>query len=225
MALIIIDFDDTLIDNTNLDLDSFHYIIKKNHLKKIKDDKIIRWRKNGMLARNILRRLITKKSNTLENSVKDRLEYLRRGGRGVSLITLHKGVRETLKKLKEMDYFIVIVTSREDKSMVKKTIQFLKISHFIDKIYCNSDFKKTKKRNPRDYVELKTYLYQLSLRENHSKIGEKKVLVVGNLKADIIAAKNLKLDSVAIKGSYRFDSGISKMTSVIGNFNSILNYL
>jgi len=225
MSLIILDFDDTLIDNTKLDLDSFHYIIKKNHLKKIKDDKIIRWRKNGMLARNILRILIIKNNNTLENSVKDRLDYLRKGGKGISSIILREGVRETLKKLKAMNYFIVVVTSRDDKSIVKKTLQFLKISHLIDKIYSNSDFQKTKKRNPRDYVELKTYLYQLSLTDNHSKIGEKKVLVVGNLKADIIAAKNLKLDSVAIKGSYRFDSGIIKMTSVVCDFNSILNYL
>ena len=124
-----------------------------------------------------------------------------------------------------MDYFVVIVTSRDDKSIVQKTIKFLKIDQFIDKIYCYSDFKKTKKRVPKDYVELKTYLYKLSLKENHSKIGEKKVLVVGNLKADIIAAKNLKLESVAIKGSYRFDAGISKMTSVVCDFNSILNYL
>ena len=137
MSLIILDFDDTLIDNTKLDLDSFHYIIKKNHLKKIKDDKIIRWRKNGMLARNILRRLIIKNNNTLENSVKDRLDYLRKGGKGISSIILREGVRETLKKLKAMNYFIVVVTSRDDKSIVKKTLQFLKISHLIDKIYSN----------------------------------------------------------------------------------------
>jgi len=225
MPLIIIDFDDTLIDNTKLDLDSFHYVIKNHHLKKITDTKIIRWRKNGMLAKNILNRLKTKKSDTLENCVSDRLDYLKKGGGGVSLITLREGVKETLEKIKKMKYFVVVVTSRENKTIVKKTLHYLKIEQFIGKIYSSSDYLEIHKNKFSDCIEIKTQLYKLVLKKNSSKIDRKKVIVVGNLKADIIAANKLKLSSIAIKGSYRFDTGISNLAVSISNFNCILNYL
>ena len=178
-----------------------------------------------MLAKNIINRLKTKKSDTLENCVKDRLAYLKNGGGGVSIITLHEGVYETLEKIKKMGYFIVMVTSRENKSIVKKTVQYLKIEHFIGDIYSSSDYMRIKKKKFNNYVELKNNLYKLALKNNHARIGQKKVIVIGNLKADIIAAKKLKLFSIAIKGTYRFDSGISKLGPTVSNFNSILHYL
>jgi len=225
MGLIIIDFDDTLIDNTYLDLDSFRHIIKIYNLSPIKDNVIIKWRKNGMLAKNILKRLLKNQKNiSLNNCIKMRLEYLKKGHGGINLVKRRTGVRKTLQEMKKQGFFIVVITSRENKKIVKKIIKNLQLNRYIDNIYSASDIKNSE-INLKDCIELKKYLYELALQGYQSKIKKQKVIAIGNLKADIIAAKKLKIKPIAIKGSYRYDSGISKLAKTIENFQDVLSIL
>ena len=225
MGLLIIDFDDTLIDNTNLDLDSFRYIAKTHNLANIEDNVIIKWRKNGMLARNILKRLLkNQKDTSLNDCIKIRLEYLKRSDGGINLAKIRLGVRSTLHEIKKRGYFIAVITSRENKTIVEKIIKNLQLSGYIDNIYCASDIQNNK-INLKDCIELKKHLYELALQEYLPKIKKQKVVAIGNLKADIIAAKKLKIKPIAIKGSYRYDSGISKLAKTIENFQEVLNIL
>ena len=225
LGLLIIDFDDTLIDNTKLDLDSFHYIAKIYNLSAINDNTIMRWRKNGMIAKNILCRLFGERYDMpLDVCVKKRLEYLKRGGGGLRLVRIRRGAKDTLKQLRKVGYSIVVVTSRDDKTVVKKIIKNLYLDNLIDSIYCASDIT-AKNANLKNCVELKKRLYRLALKDHIADTTSKKVIVIGNLKADVIAAKSLKIKPIAIKGSYRFDSGISKMCKTITNFKELVNIL
>lgn len=225
MELIIIDFDDTLIDNTYLDLDSFRHIAEIYNLSNIDDNVIIKWRKNGMVARNILKRLLKNQKNiSLNNCIKIRLEYLKKGNGGINLAKIRTGVRKTLQEIKKRGYFVAVITSRENKTIVKKIIKNLQLSSYIDNIYSASDIQNNK-INLKDCIELKKCLYELALQEYLPKIKKQKVIAIGNLKADIIAAKKLRIKPIAIKGSYRYDSGISKLAKTIENFQDVLNIL
>lgn len=225
MKLMILDLDDTLLDNKDLDLDSFKYIIKTFNLKKIDDLQIIKWRKKGMIAKNILKRMISNKKNVdLESCIKRRLIYLKHGEKKLKLVKSRNAVIDTLKEIKKHDYFIVITTSRENKNLVKKIIQYVRISPYIDKIYCNENYKQIYNMTLKDRIVLKEKLYNLAL-QDFNKISNKKIIVIGNLKADIIASKRLKITPIGIKGTYRFDSGIFKLTKTIEDFQDILNFL
>ncbi len=225
MKLLILDLDDTILDNKDLDLDSFKYIIKTFNLKKIDDLQIIKWRKKGMLAKNILKRMINNKKNIdLESCIKKRLKYLKHGEKNLKLVKSRNAIINTLKEIKRRDYFVVITTSRENKNLVKKIIQYIGISSYIENIYCNENFKQIYNMTLKDRIDLKEKLYNLAL-QDFNKISNKNAIAVGNLKADIIASKRLKITPIGIKGSYRFDSGIFKLTKTIKDFQDILNFL
>lgn len=224
-GLVLVDFDDTLIDNTNLDLDSFRHIAKLHNLVNIEDNIIIKWRKNGMLARNILKHLLKNQKNiSLNNCIKIRLDYLKKGGGGINLVRIRTGAITTLQEIKKRGYFVAVITSRENKIIVRKIIKNLQLSSYIDSIYCASDIQNNK-IELKDCIELKKHLYNLALQEYLPKIKKQKVIAIGNLKADIIAAKKLKIKPIAIKGSYRYDSGISKLAKTIENFQDALSIL
>lgn len=224
-GLIIVDLDDTIIDNTRLDLDSFRYISKFYNLSFIDDKTIVRWRKNGMLAKNILQRLFVEKNHMLlDICVRKRLEYLKSGGGGIRLVNIRSGVKNTLEQIKRRGYFVTIVTSRQDIMIVKKIVKNLQLNNQIDKIYCASDIT-NKEIDLKNCIEIKKSLYKIALKEYLPKLTSKKVIAVGNLRADVIAAKQMKIKPIAIKGSYRFDSGISKICKTITNFDELLNIL
>ena len=102
MKWLILDLDDTLLDNKDLDLDSFRYIVKTFNLKKIDDLQIIKWRKKGMVAKNILKRMISNKKNVdLESCIKRRRKYLKHGEKKLKLIKSRDAVIDTLKEIKK----------------------------------------------------------------------------------------------------------------------------
>jgi len=224
MILLIFDFDDTLIDNTNLDIDSFNYISKKYKLKKIEKERIIKWRKKGMLAKNILKHLLKNKKNPkLSDCIKTRLKYLGNGGGGIKLVIEKKDTLITLKEIKTKNNIITVVTSRKNKFLVLKILKKLHFKPFIDNVYCATDCKKN--NFPiQNNIKLKKCLYQLAINDNSVQAKEK-TIVIGNLTEDIIAAKNLKVIPVAVRGSYRYDFGISRLSDTIRELPEILKFL
>ncbi|MDE1766238.1 MAG: HAD family hydrolase [Thaumarchaeota archaeon] len=224
MRLVIFDFDDTLIDNTLLDMDSFRYVLDTFHLPQASYKTLIRWRKNGTIAKNIFRRIIKKKNNMLlEKCVSARLEYLARGGGGVKLANAKTGAKETLRQIKKNNNFIVVVSSRKDKSIIKKILKNLEMVQYIDEIYCAEDCKEClgKKFSA---TNMKIKLYKLALSDFKFNSDEKP-LAIGNLKSDIVAARKSNMIPIAISGSYRFDSGISKKARTIKDLHEVLEIL
>ncbi|MDE1764003.1 MAG: HAD family hydrolase [Thaumarchaeota archaeon] len=223
MRLVIFDLDDTLIDNTLLDIDSFMHILNLFSLPRINDKTIIRWRRNGMIAKNIFLRLMKKKDRKLlETCLKTRLQYLARGGGGLGLVKEKKDARKVLCEIKQDGHFIVIVSSRKDRSIIKKILEKLGVKRYVDSIYCAENCMDLKERQ--STIGLKVRLYRLALSDYKSLVTEKPI-AVGNLKSDIVAAKKLKITALAIRGSYRFDSGISKEAKVIEKLDQILEFL
>jgi len=221
--LIIFDFDDTLLDNTLIDIESFNFLSKKYGLLKIKDKKIISWRKNGMLAKNIIKNMIKNKKNVLLNDcIKERLEYLRNDG-GVELSREKENAKKVLQELKKQGNYNIIVSNRENKKFIIKILKKLHISLYINAVYCKT--YNEKKKIKIDNIKLKEELYRKVISDLESKHNISNVIVVGNLKSDIIAAKKLKIRTIGIKGSFRYDSGLSKITHTIENLEDLLSSL
>lgn len=222
MKLVIFDFDDTIIDNSLLDIDSFEYVSNLYKLPKNSQKQIIRWRKNGMLADNIFKRILkNRKQPSLEKCVKTRLEYLARG-EGLDLIRPKEGAVKTFHEIKKQGNVIVIVTTRNQKRIVKNILKKIRLDKYVDEIFCETDHSQLQNQSM-NYVKLKENLYKLALEKTNHKT--EKSIVIGNLKSDIIAAKKLKITPFAIKGSYRFDSGISKLAKTIDSLPDVLKFL
>ena len=54
--LIIFEFDDTITDNSERDIQSFNHIGRKFNLRDIKKQKIIQWRRSGILSNSIIKK-------------------------------------------------------------------------------------------------------------------------------------------------------------------------
>jgi len=224
MYFIIFDFDDTIVDNTYLDVDSFQKICRLYNLPVISKNQIIRWRKNGMLAKNIFMKIIVNQNNTkIDICVKKRLEYLSKGGGGIRFAKMKHNVYKTFYKIKKGKNIVVVITTRENKSIVKEILKKFKIEIYVDKIYTARD-SKVKVKTTQDYVKLKVDLYKKALSEFNFKKKEK-ALVIGNLKTDILAAKKVGLFPIAVKGSYRWDLGIKKMSTCINDISDVIKFL
>lgn len=226
MRLIIFDFDDTIIDNTLLDLDSFRYLTKNYRLDFIDDQKILRWRRKGMLAKNIIKKMTQKNKNyELELLIKARLDYLKKGGLGLKLVRPKPCVNAVLRKLKEDGYHIVIATSRTNFPIIKKILKKIQVDEFIDSVYYFQHFVRNKSKYPENYNQLKKNLYELAISDYEMKSKIDRTIVVGNLKSDIIPAIELKIENFAIKGSYRFDTGIKKLTKTLESLDELFRYI
>jgi len=129
---------------------------------------------------------------------------------------------DTTKRLTKNN-IITVVTSRKNKFLVLKILKKLHFKPFIDNVYCATDCKKN--NFPiQNNIKLKKCLYQLAINDNSVQAKEK-TIVIGNLTEDIIAAKNLKVIPVAVRGSYRYDFGISRLSDTIRELPEILKFL
>ncbi|HJU13548.1 MAG TPA: HAD hydrolase-like protein [Candidatus Nitrosotalea sp.] len=224
MRLVIFDLDDTLIDNTLLDVDSFKHTLYLFSLQAPSGKTIVRWRKNGMIATNIFRRLVKKRDRPLlERLARARLDYLSNGGGGLGLVRARDGAIETLDEIKRKGNLIAVVSSRKDRAIIKKILREIGLSRYVDGVYCAADCKDCKDGR-QSFIELKVKLYRLALSDHQSHTDEKPI-AVGNLVSDIVSARRLGILPIAIRGSYRFDSGISRKAKTIGKLRQVLGFL
>lgn len=224
MTLILFDLDDTLIDNTLYDIDSFEYVAKQFKFRKFSNDSIIQWRKHGMLAKNILKKLIrTNNKLLLQDCVKQRITYLDSGGSGTKLIKLKPDVYETLQILKKKKYNMAIVSARKHKPSIQNILKKFNVDDCFKKIYCASDYKDYSHKITN--ITLKEELYKMALLDFNKNPKHEKVFLIANLKSDFIPAKKLSIKGIGIRGSYRFDSGLSKMVVTVNFMSEIFRHL
>jgi len=202
--LIIFDFDDTLTDNTLRDVESFNFIIRKFNLPKIDFNQIIRWRSYGMLSHNILKRLSQSNEKLLlERCINARLNYLNKLYVYTNFVKLKPDVIRTLDILKKKNHILVV-------------------NSYFKKVYGKKD-RRLVMKTTKDILEFKRITYKQILLDFNflKKIND--VLVIGNLKTDIIPANELKIKSIMIKGSFRFDRSHQIICHKIKKFDEILS--
>ena len=77
IKLAILDFDDTLVENINVDFESFQYPCKELGMNSLKFDQIVSFRKNGMNAKEIIREIFRENNeSTSDKFFKVREDFL-----------------------------------------------------------------------------------------------------------------------------------------------------
>ena len=98
IRLIIFDFDDTITDNFMLDFKSFYLTCKKFGIKLPAKNKILKFRREGLLANDISKQLIgNRKKNDLDSFITYRKKFLEKNS--IKYLGLKKDIKKSLKIL------------------------------------------------------------------------------------------------------------------------------
>ncbi len=224
--LIIFDFDDTLTDNSKRDIQSFIHIIRKFNLALDYQvgQKIVQWRRAGMVSNSIIKKLIDADDKILfKKCVKQRLNFLENYDSYTKYVQLKHTTIRILSELNNQNHIIVLNSIQSDYQKFQKILTYFKINDFFQKIFINQ--LSTTKNSMEDRIQLKELLYEKIISEFNFINNKKNVLVIGNLLSDIIPAKNLNLKSLMIEGSFGFDNSMDYSCTQINELKQILEFV
>ena len=220
MGLLLIDLDDTLLDNAGADVASFQYALRRYGIGYVDSKNIIKWRMMGMHADTIMYRICEGDTKMVKECMEWRREYLS-GNKSVAHINLKEDAVSALRRL-QRKYEIVVVTARSHRSIVMKILTVHGIDKYVSDMLCADDYSK-KEIKFKDYAALKGELYGLALKRFDSK--KEDCVAVGNLKSDIVAAVNMDITAYAVRGSYGFDPGIAEIAKAFKSLSDLADVL
>ena len=221
--LLIFDFDDTLTNNTERDAHSFLHIIKKFNLVEIEKQKIIKWRKLGLLSNVIIQKLINSDNQLLfKKCVNERLKFLDSYESYTKYVKLKLCTIKILSKLSNENHILTLNSIQSNNKNFQNVLKYFGINHYFQKIV-TSDSSISKYSKEKNRIEIKSEFYKQIISE--FKFNKKNVIVIGNLASDIIPAENLNLKSLMIKGSFGFDDHLCQTCDQIDKLKQILNFL
>ena len=221
--LLIFDFDDTLTNNTERDAHSFLHIIKKFNLVEIEKQKIIKWRKLGLLSNVIIQKLINSDNKLFfEKCVNERLKFLDSYESYTKYVKLKLCTIKILSKLNNENHILTLNSIQSNNKNFQNVLKYFEINHYFQKII-TSDSSIMKYNEEENRVKIKSEFYKQIISE--FKFDKKNVIVVGNLASDIIPAENLNLKSLIIEGSFGFDNHVCQTCNQINELKQILDFL
>lgn len=218
--LVIIDFDDTIINNSRLDYMSFKIIALKFNCYVPSKKEIINLRKKNLLAKEIIT-LIHKKSikkfnkkkfweerNKFLNS-KDSLEYF----------ILQSNFRKILKILKRFHIPIVLASLRKQKKIIELYIKSINTDDYFEQVFCNKH-SYCNTRNLKIAFLTKKKIYDEIL----NKFKPKNALSVGNSITDYNVAFHFNLYHINLLTEINNKIKAKNCTN-LRNFNELYDYI
>jgi len=221
--LIIFDFDDTLTDNSERDLQSFQHIIKKFNLKSRDKNEIYNWRKNSMTSEFIIKKLMnSNEEQSYQKYFQERLFFLEKNSSYTNYVKLKSCTLEILKKLKNDKYILALNSIQSNHKNFLNLLEKLKIKNYFQEIITNKLISSN--RSYQDRYNMKKIMYKKILEK--LKIDNlNDVLVIGNLFSDILPANALGIDSIMIKGSFGFDNSQNHLINKISKLEEIFKFI
>lgn len=187
IKLVIFDFDDTIINNKDLDYQSFKNssIFFKLYVPTIEE--INKFRKKGYLASTIFD-WIQKKSN--KNTDKHEFLNFRKqfleSDLSIKYLKFQPGAKNILKKLNSYGISIVICSLRKHKLIIKKFLKSNDVHSYIDHII-NYEKGNLDTRNPKLSFKIKKIMFKKIMKKYKRK--PKEIMSIGDSIADYLAAK------------------------------------
>jgi FMN phosphatase YigB (HAD superfamily) len=221
--LIIFDFDDTLTDNSERDLQSFQHIIKKFNLKSRDKNEIYNWRKNSMTSEFIIKKLMnSNEEQSYQKYFQERLFFLEKNSSYTNYVKLKSCTLEILKKLKNDKYILALNSIQSNHNNFLEIVENFKIKGYFHEIVTN---KLTSSYNSyQNRYNTKKRLYEKILKK--IKIDKpEEILVIGNLFSDILPANTLGIESIMIKGSFGFDNSQNHSYNRISKLEEIYKFI
>jgi len=225
IKLIILDFDDTLIDNNLLDFQSFKQTsIKFNGYVPTKRE-IITLRKKKILAREIIQWLLKKSKNkySAKKFWNERTKFLE-SETSLKYISLRPYSRIFFKKLKKYKLIVVIATLRKNKKNLELFFEKENIKLNIDAIFNLKD-KTIEIRKLSNAIKIKQDLFHCIQHSYRFKPNE--ILSIGDSFADYHAAKKCNINHIIFKSktelSKKSSNSIYSFKDLNFKFDSIIN--
>ena len=221
--LIIFDFDDTLTDNSERDLNSFQHIVKKFNLKSIDKNEIFNWRENSMTSKFIIKKLMnSNEEQSYQKYSQERLFFLEKSSSYTNYVKLKSCTLEILKKLKDDKYVLALNSIQSNHNNFLEIVENFKIKDYFNEIV--TDKLTLFSNSYENRYNTKKKLYEKILK--NLKIDKpKEILVIGNLFSDILPANTLGIDSIMIKGSFGFDNSQNHSHNQISKLEEIYKFI
>lgn len=202
IKLIIFDFDDTITDNSKLDLYSFLIPCKKLNLKEPTTTMITSLRKKGYLAKDIVKKIIQYKSQQFlyNEFIRIRNEYLE-SKMSLSYMKLQNNTKFLLYTLQQKKIPCVLASANKDKNKVLRFLQINNIKKYFSKTYFMDDlcFKIDNSNEENRFLIKKSLLHKII---KHRSINHNEIIYVGNSIEDIEAANYFRLSFVYYQNRY-----------------------
>lgn len=201
IKIIILDFDDTLIDNKLFDFQSFKQTSIKLDYYVPKLAEISNLRKKYFLAKEIIKWLIKKSKNN--NAIKfwEEREKFLESKESLKYISLRPYSRLFLKKLKKRNIIVIIATLRKNKKILEMFLKKEHISCYIDSIY-NLKYNKIETRKFSNAIKIKQNMIKQIQKSYDLKSNE--IFSIGDSLADYEAARKCKINHVILKIDKKF---------------------
>lgn len=213
------DLDGTLVDSVPDLAQALRMMMADLGNKPVSDDDVRNWIGNGAeimvkraLSNNVIINPELNESQAL--IALERFEYhYENNGHGKTLV--YEGVEKTLSRLKSAGFIMGIVTNKPHQ-FVPEILKDLNLHHYFSDIIGGGTLA-TNKPSPEGLEYLRNK-YQLS---------HKNMLMVGDSKNDILAAKNAGIASIGLSYGYNYGEPISDSNPdmVLDNFSQLLTAL
>ena len=197
--LIIFDFDDTITDNFLLDFKSFYFTCKKFGIKCPTKNKILKFRREGLLANDISKQLIDNNKIDLDAFITYRKEFLENNS--VKYLRLKKNIKKLFDFIKTKEMKNVICSANKHKFIIENFLKANKIFHNFNKILTTDELGfRIDNTSFSNRVLIKNSLLHNVLKK--FKIPTSEIVFVGNSLEDLQSANYYGIPFIYIQNYY-----------------------
>ena len=200
IRLIIFDFDDTITDNFLLDLKSFYFTCKQFDVKLPTKNKILKFRREGLLASDISKHLVGNSNKIdLDSFIIHRKKFLENNS--VKYLRLKKNIKKLFSFIKTKEIKIVICSANKHKFIIENFLKANKIFHNFNKILTTDELGfRIDNTSFSNRVLIKNSLLHNVLKK--FKIPTSEIVFVGNSLEDLQSANYCGIPFIYIQNYY-----------------------
>ena len=200
IRLIIFDFDDTITDNFLLDLKSFYFTCKQFDVKLPTKNKILKFRREGLLASDISKHLVGNSNKIdLDSFIIHRKKFLENNS--VKYLRLKKNIKKLFSFIKTKEIKIVICSANKHKFIIEDFLKINKIFHKFSKILTMAELGFTIDNSSfSNRVLIKKSLLHNILKKFNVSTNE--IVFVGNSLEDLQSANYFGIPFIYFQNNY-----------------------
>jgi len=200
IRLIIFDFDDTITDNFLLDLKSFYFTCKQFDVKLPTKNKILKFRREGLLASDISKHLVGNSNKIdLDSFIIHRKKFLENNS--VKYLRLKKNIKKLFSFIKTKEIKIVICSANKHKFIIEDFLKINKIFHKFSKILTMAELGFTIDNSSfSNRVLIKKSLLHNILKKFNISTNE--IVFVGNSLEDLQSANYFGIPFIYFQNNY-----------------------
>jgi phosphoglycolate phosphatase-like HAD superfamily hydrolase len=201
IQLVIFDFDDTITDNSLFDYQSFVFTCKKLNLQIPKKNKIIKLRKKGFTAKEIIKMLkLYDKKTSMDEFIEIRSKFLDME-KFQCKIKLKNKTKYLLYFLLRKKIRCILCSAKINKQFVINFLKKENIHKYFQKTYFMKDLNiLLDNLDESNRILIKNIILKKILKDE--KLLSSEIIYIGNSNEDYQAAKNKNLKYIHYQNSY-----------------------